>query len=281
MTCPTCGASVASRYCGECGERMLGERDHSFMAFAGEAASEAFSFDNRLWRTVRALPRPGLLTAEYVAGRRRPYLSPVQVFLLLTIVFFLLGPDLGLGGTSFARFEQSALTRSAAEAFMEAATARTGIERDALVQRFDATAAAQQRFMILLAVPVFALLLKLLYPGRSYVTHLAFSTHAIASLLVLLFVYLLALFLLLAVAHPLLMRVTSPTMWPPGRTTAIAVTAAPVVVFLHIALRRVHGGGRVVTAAKAVAATVALSLSLAVYEALLFFTTAFAVYVRS
>jgi hypothetical protein len=130
LTCPTCSAPVVARYCGRCGERMLCERDHSFAAFVGEAASHVFSLDNRLWRTLRAMFRAGLLTQEYIAGRRRPYLSPVQLFLLLSVAFFLIGPDLGLMNTRLAQFERDPVTSRAALPVVAA-----GMERRASITR--------------------------------------------------------------------------------------------------------------------------------------------------
>jgi hypothetical protein len=137
--------------------------------------------------------------------------------------------------------------------------------------------ATQRRFLILLAVPIFALVLKALYRRSSYVVHLAFSTHTIGSLLVLMFLYLLGLFLLLTALFPLIVRAGGGGFWPPNRLTAIVAVATPVVLFLGLAMRRVYGGSRATTLAKALVATIGLSFSLVAYEHLLFFTTAFVI----
>jgi hypothetical protein len=277
VVCPTCSASVAARYCGVCGERMLGERDRSFGAFVGEAASHVFTLDNRLWRTLRAMFRPGLLTSEYVGGRRRPYLSPVQLFLLLSVAFFLIGPSLGLMNTRLAQFERDRVTSRVALPLVAAGMERTGLDQAAFTRRFEATMATQRRFLILLAVPIFALVLKALYRRSSYVAHLAFSTHTIGSLLVLMFLYLLSLFLLLTMLFPLIVRAGAGDFWPPNRLMAIVAIATPVVIFLGLALRRVYGGSRAATMGKALVATIGLFFSLVAYEHLLFFTTAFVI----
>ena len=47
--------------------------------------------DSRLWRTLTTLWfKPGKLTEEFVAGRRVAYLPPFRLYLILSIVFFLL-----------------------------------------------------------------------------------------------------------------------------------------------------------------------------------------------
>jgi hypothetical protein len=46
--------------------------------------------DHRLWRTLHALLfKPGFLTHEFLAGRRARYLPPVRLYLVLSVVFFL------------------------------------------------------------------------------------------------------------------------------------------------------------------------------------------------
>ena len=64
--------------------------------------------DSRVWRTlITLLLKPGKLTNEFIAGRRTFYLPPFRLYLVLSLVFFLLsfgGPnDLVIerpGGTS-------------------------------------------------------------------------------------------------------------------------------------------------------------------------------------
>jgi len=89
--CLNCGAPVAERYCSRCGQDR-GRTPHVPLSeLLGEAASELFALDGRMARTV--LPfffRPGYLTAEYLAGRRVRYSSPLRLYLLTTLLFFLL-----------------------------------------------------------------------------------------------------------------------------------------------------------------------------------------------
>jgi len=41
---------------------------------------------------VTLVAHPGLLTREYVCGRRRRYLRPLQVFLMCNALFFFVQP---------------------------------------------------------------------------------------------------------------------------------------------------------------------------------------------
>ncbi len=53
--------------------------------------TELASWDSRVGRTVVArVARPGFLTKEYTAGRRVRYLSPLKMYLTVSVLFFLL-----------------------------------------------------------------------------------------------------------------------------------------------------------------------------------------------
>ena len=50
------------------------------------------SISNRFARSKFLLFKPGFLTREYLDGRRKPYVGPIQLFIIVNIVFVLLGP---------------------------------------------------------------------------------------------------------------------------------------------------------------------------------------------
>jgi len=59
--------------------------------FGHEYLHTFVSLEGRLWRTLWLLiSRPGELTAEFLAGRRRRYVRPLPLYLSLSFVFFLL-----------------------------------------------------------------------------------------------------------------------------------------------------------------------------------------------
>ncbi len=60
-----------------------------FTQFMREAAGRYVALDGRLWRTLGALVfRPGFLTREYLAGRRRRYIRPARLFLVASLLLF-------------------------------------------------------------------------------------------------------------------------------------------------------------------------------------------------
>ncbi len=87
-TCRNCGAHAPGHFCGNCGQETRVALP-TFNAFMREAAGRYFALDGRFWRTLAALvARPGFLTQEYLRGRRKRYIRPARLFLVLYLVLF-------------------------------------------------------------------------------------------------------------------------------------------------------------------------------------------------
>lgn len=87
--CRNCGAVLTGEYCAHCGQRE-GRDDWRLRDALGEALGDGFRLDSRLWRTLYALVlRPGMLTAEFNAGRRARYIPPFRLYLIISFITFL------------------------------------------------------------------------------------------------------------------------------------------------------------------------------------------------
>src|ERR1700733_1643208 len=90
VRCENCDALVTQKYCGVCGQRRE-PPVHSLWHFSQVATEDLTHADSRLWRTLSALLfKPGYLTQQFLAGRRARYLPPLRLYLVLSVVFFLL-----------------------------------------------------------------------------------------------------------------------------------------------------------------------------------------------
>lgn len=89
--CANCGARLTGKYCGQCGQRHHDHPVHDFWHFISEALEDLTHADSRLWQTLSALLfRPGFLTREFLEGRRVRYLPPVRLYLVVSVVFFII-----------------------------------------------------------------------------------------------------------------------------------------------------------------------------------------------
>ena len=88
-TCLNCGAPVRTKYCGECGQEAK-PPVLSFRELFSSTIDNYLSLDSKLLRSLRPLFfRPGKLSEEYVRGRRESYVSPIRLYLVSTLLFFL------------------------------------------------------------------------------------------------------------------------------------------------------------------------------------------------
>lgn len=89
VVCRNCTVRLRGAYCHRCGQRAR-SRIAPVSMLAREALTETLNLDTRLARTLaRLLFVPGQLTCEYLAARRRRYVSPLRLFVFFSFVLFL------------------------------------------------------------------------------------------------------------------------------------------------------------------------------------------------
>lgn len=255
--CPNCGASVSGNFCHQCGQETV-LHPPSMGEFLHEFIGHYVALEGKLWQTLKLLVlRPGQLTLEYMAGRRVRYVQPLRVYLTFSLIFFALfkfmGEDHQIGGIKYeampvvqvndgemgaaAKEKLRAELRDNAEVaeLKKSRSIGEGFE-DRLVDSFSgdngkklkATIFSYAPYAIFALMPVFALLLKLLYfgSGRRYGEHLLFALHVNAFAFLMLSV-------LLLVRGPAAGVGKFLFLW--------------MVLYLPIAMRKVYGGGRILT----------------------------------
>lgn len=195
--CVACGAPLSGDYCAACGEQRPRPGDLTLR----HAITESFDvLDSRAVRTFGALVRrPGRLTADYAAGRRRAWLTPFQTFIIANVIFFA-AAGLGLPVVTLTTpldvhvhmspYDQFARTNVRAALELEDASwpdvLRTP-EYERLQLLFDNNARHAANSLIIIFVPLFALALALLRAARREPAghHLAFTFHYLAFALLL------------------------------------------------------------------------------------------------
>ena len=286
--CPNCGTLIAGNFCQGCGQaahlHVPSAREFLHEFIAHYVALEGKLWKS----VALLLFRPGRLTRDYIEGKRVRYVEPLRLYLSFSIIFFAifkLGGPISIGNgtpdTPPARQAQASVEQKAGKAqdatvsparrAQEQAREERRLARqknepqdlielgagdDARAERFAAAihpalGAKVARFLqlprkerndavvralssyspyaIFALMPVFAALLKLLYlgSGRRYGEHLLFALHTNA------FAFLvLSLLLILPDFIPLV-----------GFGLGVWL-----VFYLPTAMRKVYGGGRLLTA---------------------------------
>jgi hypothetical protein len=208
-TCANCGVGTPGAFCPQCGQKAV-HYHASVWELIEELFGELLQLDSRIGRTiVPFLFRPGQLTAEFNAGRRLTYSSPLRLYMLMSAIFFLVGALAPQSAThvelnnkpieNMAPADRAQLDEALAKLTKEGGiTGRFGRRLQALMQMdsqaihkkvTDGMASKAPKAMFVL-LPLFALLLKALYArrGRFYIEHFVFALqfHSFAFLVLLL-----------------------------------------------------------------------------------------------
>lgn len=195
--CPTCGREVTSRYCPACGERQLQPADLTFGHLVTQAIETISNTDGRVFASVRDLAiHPGVLSASYVQGRRKPYIGPLQLFLLANVIFFAMQSVSGwrILTTPLDSHIGHQIYSPVARRLVNDRLADKQTTLGAYAPAFDPAAALNAKSLIILMVPPFALLAWLLFRrrARTVVLHVVFALHFFAFVLLLYSVLLIA-----------------------------------------------------------------------------------------
>jgi hypothetical protein len=91
IECLNCGQPISDNdnFCSNCSQ-VNDELPLSIKQFISEFFAGFFSFDSRFFKTfVPLLFKPGKVSKDYIEGKRRRYVNPFQLYLHVTILFFL------------------------------------------------------------------------------------------------------------------------------------------------------------------------------------------------
>jgi hypothetical protein len=153
--CRNCQTEIDGAYCPACGQRNI-DLERPIWSLMGDVVKETFELDGRAALTVKTLFRhPGMLSDEFLAGRRRTYTPALRLYLVISISFFILVAWLAQSGILLAPGQDPGFDA-------------------ALQARFLSDDLPRLMFILL---PMFALLLKIAYIKRLYFDHLIFSLH--------------------------------------------------------------------------------------------------------
>lgn len=205
--CKNCQAQLLGEFCHVCGQKEVLDQDRRFRHLIELFIAELVSLDGKFWRSLRGMFKPGFLAREYLHGRRAPYLSPVSIFLLVNVLYFLF-PVLNdfdlpfsdqVPGRIILQLEaykdasperKQRIAKSGGQIhsawsvpWVEARLKREQaldpkVDMDTLARRFDSKSGDISKLLIVLHVPFLALVLMLMF----WRSKLYFAEHFVVAL---------------------------------------------------------------------------------------------------
>lgn len=206
--CANCGSLVTGPFCAQCGQRNV-RRLVSVRRMLWDVLDDQLSVNSALPRTVSGLLlRPGFLTREYVAGRIVRYIAPFRLYLVTSLLFFLvlalyadprrLADDAGREAPADSAAPRAAskakimnlgrmrdtllvpdLLKPVARRLGEQEVRINSMPRGEAVNALITGVERNAPKTVFLLLPLFAIYLKLLYfrRNRLYVEHFVFALH--------------------------------------------------------------------------------------------------------
>jgi hypothetical protein len=229
--CTNCGAATVDVYCAQCGEKQPHHHDLKVSHFTHDVFHELVHLDSKLFTTLRDLiVRPGQLTVEYFAGRKKRAIAPLRLYLTLFalqfIAFTVYKPAAIYSIEAFTNFDKA----GALQQMVQRKAAKHHMTAEQYTEKVDARWHKNLSLLQLAHVIGMAVVLKLIYLRRRryLVEHLVFSAHYLA------FAYIVSL-----------------AFWPiyavygfhPGTLQKVLSTVAISIslVYLYFAQRRFYG----------------------------------------
>lgn len=89
IICPNCGETEVGKYCPNCGQSNK-DFNKPVKEIIGDLL-DSINLDIRLLNTlIPFFTKPGFLTEEYFKGRRKRYVPPMRMYMIVSIIFFFL-----------------------------------------------------------------------------------------------------------------------------------------------------------------------------------------------
>ena len=90
IKCPNCENEYDNsfKYCPHCGQKNIAP-DPKLRYFFSEFLSANFNLDSKIFITLKYLVlKPAVLSKEFMAGKREKYITPVRLYLFISLIYF-------------------------------------------------------------------------------------------------------------------------------------------------------------------------------------------------
>ncbi|HKR15236.1 MAG TPA: DUF3667 domain-containing protein [Pyrinomonadaceae bacterium] len=173
--CANCDAALVGVHCHECGQKKINPNEFAVKRFLARAVGDITDIEsNKIFKTfVAMLIRPGVLTVEYLAGRRGNYIGPVKLYLTFSALYFLFA-----WGT-LAAIRGGATERTARMPYVVSVAAKHNVAPTVLADKIHGRAEKLSSAFRFFSVLISGTFLAVFYFGmkKYYVEHLVFSLY--------------------------------------------------------------------------------------------------------
>lgn len=179
-TCPNCGANFVGVYCHGCGEKPLSHQDLTVKHFVIHTVVREFTdLNGSIFQTLKLLVvKPGFLAREYFSGRKSKYISPLRLYLTLSLLFFFatsFAPETNVSIQGLAKSEPTGFLRQVVEEKAKTVNFESEAVKQKIHDKFETVNALFGLTQILFIGLAFMVVYRV--SRRYYVEHLILALH--------------------------------------------------------------------------------------------------------
>ena len=194
-TCINCKSKLKGPYCYQCGEKIVTEKDFTIKKLLEQTVDVFTHLDSKIFSTLKfLLLKPGKLSEDYVAGLRKPFMKPFQIFFLTNILFFLL-----LSNVDIFRIPSAYLFNEInhwgynVTKIVEQKIIETNKTKNEIALVYDLKSAILAKTYVITFIPLLSFVFALLFIRKKLQIgkHIVFATHLFSFLILILILWLL------------------------------------------------------------------------------------------
>ena len=96
-TCKNCKHHFSGKICNQCGEKVFDETQLSTKSFIKQILDFFLHWESKVLKTIKLnFIKPGFITKENLNGIRVPYAKPIQLYLVVAVIFYLVVTKVGV-----------------------------------------------------------------------------------------------------------------------------------------------------------------------------------------
>lgn len=91
--CQNCDTPLQGKFCHVCGQKQIEPHERTLKYLVTQFLNAAFNLESNFLKSLWLLvSKPGFLAHQYVKGKRKSYMPPFSLFLLINFFYFIFSP---------------------------------------------------------------------------------------------------------------------------------------------------------------------------------------------
>lgn len=167
-TCLNCSTPLRGKFCFHCGQKVIEPKERTVLHFIYQFFGSAFFLENNFFKNLwTLLSKPGKLPLDFIEGRRKRWMPPFSLFLLINLFYFWFSPLTDLNLKLKDQLNQPHHKRWA-NYIVDRKLEKNQLSLEDYAEKYNTKSTNYANSLVILHVPVFAVFISILYWRKRY-----------------------------------------------------------------------------------------------------------------